>query len=328
MTTCWVITDGKIGDEVQCFGLAAALGLVPQRRLVAPRPLWAALMPWGPVDPRDRPHKAGSPIAPPFPDIAIASGRRTVAYLRHVKRASGGRTFTVFLKDPVVGTGAADVICLPLHDRLRGPNVVAALTSPHALPPEMFDAARKNPDPRLAFLPSPRLAMVLGGVSGHYAFSDDDAAKLAAIAVRHAREGHSLMVTPSRRTPDNLLDAVRAGLDAEGLLPHRAFVWDRSGDNPYVAILACADSIIVTGDSVNMVGEATATGAPVHVYVPSGRGHPKMTLFLDKLVEAGAVRRYAGRLEEFAYEKVDSTPFFAREVARRFENFTGGANAR
>ena len=323
--SCWIITDGKIGDEVQCFGLAKALGLAPERRLINPRKGWAMLMPWGPPDPREAAYSDGSPIAPPFPDVVIAAGRRTVPYLRQVRRESGGRTFAVFMKDPYTGAGAADVLCLPVHDRLRGDNVVTALTSPHSLTPEVFADARDNPDPRIVHLPQPRLAMVLGGVSGHYSFTAADAAKLAEIAVRHAREGHGLMVTPSRRTPAALLETVRAALDAAGLLPGSAFVWDRTGDNPYVQILAHAEAIVVTGDSVNMVGEACATGKPVHVYIPSGKGHPKMTAFIDRLGQAGALKRYAGNIERFAYERVDSTPFFAREVAARYAVFRQGA---
>ena len=317
----WVITDGKIGDEVQCFGLAHALGLKPQRHLVRPRALFAALMPWGPIDPRDAHRRPGSPIAPPFPDIAIAAGRRTVPYLRHVKRASGGRTFTVFMKDPYTGAKTADVLCLPMHDALRAENIITAMTSPHGLSPEVFRAAHDTPDPRLDALPQPRLAMILGGVSGHYNFTAADSDRLAEIAVRHASGGYGLMVTPSRRTHPELLETIRDALDRAGLLGTRAFVWNRVGINPYVAILARAAAIIVTGDSVNMVGEATATGVPVHVYIPSGKGHPKMTRFIDRLVEQGAVRRYRGKLEQFSYENVDSTPHFAREVAKRFMAF-------
>ncbi len=116
-TTAWLITDGKIGDEVQCLGIADELGLEPQRRLIKPRPPWSWASPWGPVDPGESPSRPRSPIAPPFPDVAIAAGRRTVPYLRRVKRASGGQTFTIFVKDPYTGLGTADVIWIPEHDQ-------------------------------------------------------------------------------------------------------------------------------------------------------------------------------------------------------------------
>ncbi|WP_353187005.1 ELM1/GtrOC1 family putative glycosyltransferase, partial [Bosea sp. (in: a-proteobacteria)] len=101
--TIWVLTDGKAGDESQCLGVAERLGVEPEIRRVAPRKPFAWLMPRGPIDPREAPDRPGSPIRPPFPDIAIASGRRAVAYLRALEKASNGRSFTVFLKDPRTG---------------------------------------------------------------------------------------------------------------------------------------------------------------------------------------------------------------------------------
>src|SRR3546814_9290061 len=68
------------------------------------------------------------------------------------------------------------------------------------------------------------------------------------------------MSTPSRRTGrrnEEILRRGRAGLPAE--------IWDGDGENPYFGILALADHVVVTGDSVNMVSEAASTGKPVHV---------------------------------------------------------------
>ena len=321
-TTAWIVHDGKAGLETHCMGLAQALGLDAQRRIVSPGYFWSKLMPYGPVDPRERPHRPGSPIAPPWPDILISSGRRAVPYMREVKRQSGGRTFTVFLQDPVIGTKAADLICVPWHDKLRGANVVPALTTPHSLTPQKLAEARAAPDPRLTALGGKKLALILGGKSQHHDLEAQDASNLAGIALRHAvQDGFSLIVTPSRRTPATVLQAISAALAAAGLGDNRRFVWDFTGDNPYTAMMALADAIIVTGDSVNMVSEACATGKPVYVYLPSGRGHAKITRFHQELFKAGAARLYEGSVEEFAYEPVDATPLLAREVAARYAPF-------
>lgn len=317
-TTAWILSDGKIGDEVQCFGLAEALGVIPERRLVCPRAPWSWFIPFGPIDPKDAPRKPGSPIAPPFPDIVIASGRRTVSYLRAVKRASQGRAFTVFIKDPYTGTRAADLICIHAHDRLRGDNVFVSVTPSNRLSGAVLAAASAAPDPRIATLPRPRLALILGGKSGSYDFSADDAGRLAAIAMRHAQEGYSLMVTPSRRTPGFVTEAIRAALAATG---KPAFVWDGAGSNPYVHILGSADALLVTADSVNMLGEAVTTGKPVMIYEPARGGHRKMTAYVDALTGLGAARRYRGTIETFSYVPIESTPAMAREAARRYRDF-------
>lgn len=316
---CWIITDGKIGDEVHCFGIAQALGLTPERKLVTPRAPWSWLAPYGPPDWRDRPRRFGSPIAPPYPDIAIASGRRTVPYLRAVKAGSGDRTFTVFSKDPYRGRKTADVIYVPAHDELRGDNIIATLTSPHRLTAEQFARARRCPDARLAALPHPRVAMVLGGPSGQYTFKPHDAVRLAEIAAQLLAEGCGLMITPSRRTPA-FVTAALADATAPAQRGEKAFLWDGSGQNPYVDILALADAIVITGDSVNMIGEAAMSGVPIHIVESTG-GHPKMTWFIDRMIEAGAARRWSGRLERFSYEPIDATPQIARGIAEHYTRF-------
>jgi uncharacterized protein len=304
----WVLTDGKAGDEGQCLGLAEALGLAPEIRRIAPRPAFAWAMPWGAIDPKDAPGRPGSPIAGPFPDLVIASGRRSAPYLRAVKRASGGRTFTVFLKDPRSGTRTADLIWVPEHDRLRGENVVVTLTPPHRVSPPRLAAARRSPDPRLAALPSPRVAVLAGGPSRHHRFPDADVARFMTDLARLGESGATLMVTASRRSPPALRAALQDLVARNG-----GFIWDGAGENPYLALLALADVVVVTADSYNMAGEAAATGAPILVFEPSG-GHPKLTAFFKGLERHGAVKPFAGRLEAWTYEPLDATPIIAEAV--------------
>lgn len=305
--SAWVLTDGKAGDEQQCLGVVEALGLKAEVRHVAPRPPFSWPMPWGPVDPREGPGRPDSPVAAPFPDLVVASGRRSIPYVRAVKRASA-RTFTVILKDPRTGSRAADLIWVPEHDPLRGDNVLVTLTSPHRLSGSRLATARKNPDPRLASLPGPRVAVLAGGDSRHHRFTEPDIRGLTEGLRQLRAAGASLMITPSRRTPERLRDALR------GLAAGNGFFWDGQGENPYTAMLALADAIVVTADSTNMVGEAAATGAPVLLFSPSG-GHPKFSALFKGLERHGAVRPFRGRLEAWPYEPLDSTPVIAEAIA-------------
>jgi mitochondrial fission protein ELM1 len=308
----WVLTDGKAGDELQALSVAEALGLVPEIRRVKPKPPFTWLMPWGPVDPRERPGAPGSPLAPPFPDLLIASGRRAVAYLRHVKRVSGGRTFTVFLKDPRTGPETADFIWSPSYDRLRGPNVLNTLTPPHRVSAQKIEAARMHPDPRLAHLPHPRVAVLAGGNSRHHRFTDADIALFMGHLTSIAEPGAGLMVTASRRTPATLREALMALTTKHG-----GFFWDGTGENPYVDLLALADFIVATADSFNMIGEAAATGRPILVFEPSG-GHPKLDVYMNGLKSHGIVHPFEGRLEGQPYEPLNSTPKVAKAIAEGF----------
>ena len=310
--TSWVLTDGKAGDELQALSVAEALGLAPEIRRVRPKAPFAWLMPWGPVDPRERPGAPDSPLAPPFPDLLIASGRRAVAYLRHVKRASGGRTYTVFLKDPRTGPKAADFIWSPSYDRLRGPNVLTTLTPPHRVSMQRIAAARAEPDPRLACLPHPRVAVLAGGNSRHHRFTEEDIARFVRHLTAVAEGGAGLMVTTSRRTLPKLRETLIALTSRHG-----GFFWDGTGENPYVDLLALADCIVATADSFNMIGEAAATGRPILVFEPSG-GHPKLDVYMNGLKSHGIVHPFEGRLEGQPYEPLNSTPKVAKAIAEGF----------
>lgn len=314
--TIWTLTDGKAGDEVQCLGVGEALaarlpGCRVETRRVAPRRPWSWMMPWGPIPPEDAPGRAGSVLAPPFPDIAIASGRRAVAYLKALKRASPA-TFTVFLKDPRTGSAAADFIWVPEHDRLRGANVLATLTSPHRISAAVLAAERANRPADIAGLPGPRVTVLIGGDSKDYRFTPEDNARLLAGLAELRAQGAGLMVTVSRRTPAALVLAARQALTGPDVL-----FYDGTGPNPYRAFLAHADAIVVSADSVNMVGEAAATGVPVLLFEPTG-GSQKISRFLNGLKGTGAVHPFTASLAFPAYLPIDSTPIIADEIMRRF----------
>jgi uncharacterized protein len=308
----WSLTDGKAGDEAQCLGVTERLGLAAELRHVRPRRPYAWLMPHGPIDPAEAPGRPDSPIRPPFPDIAIGSGRRAVAYLRRVRSETGGRTFTVFLKDPRVGLSAADMIWVPEHDPLRGENVLVTLSSPHRISAERLVAAAAQPVPWAKPKGRPLVAVLLGGDSQHFTFTEDDNRRLITALEGIVRDGAYLAVTPSRRTPAALAGAIEALVAASG-----GFWWNGTGENPFVQLLAHATAIVATADSVNMAGEAAATGKPILLFTPSG-GHGKIQSFLDGLELHGAVRPLSGRLELWSYEPVDATPVIAIELARRF----------
>ncbi|GJD99526.1 mitochondrial fission ELM1 family protein [Methylobacterium isbiliense] len=307
-TRAWILTDGKAGDLAPCRGLAAALGLDPEERRVAPRPPFSWLAPRGPVDPREGPGRPGSPLAPPWPDLALATGRRAVPHLRALRRLSGGATFTVFLKDPRIGAGVADLVWVPEHDRLRGPTVLTTLLSPHGISAERLAAARAAPDPRLARLCGPRAAVLVGGDSRHGRVRPQEADRLIAALDRLADEAN-LMITASRRTPAFLGRALAALAARRG-----AFLWDGSGENPYLALLALADAIVVTSDSANMLGEAVATGAPVLVFEFQDT-YIRLRPVFAALRQYGAVHAFTGRLEGFRYQPLDFTPAIAEAVA-------------
>lgn len=311
----WIITDGKAGMVVQCKGVADALGLDYEMKRVQTRGFWRLIPPYGPVQPSDRPGRPGALLTPPWPAIAIGSGRASIPYIRAIRRYSRGATFTIILQDPRIGAGVADLIWVPEHDPLRGDNVLVTVTSPHSYSPERIERLRRELPPEILALPQPRITVVLGGKNGSYKFTDADDDRFAKALASLGRLGASFMVTPSRRTHARL----RRVAD-EATRDRPRIFWDGTGPNPYPHFLAGADYLVVTADSVNMTGEACATGRPVYVFEPS-RGSAKFRNFHQRLQGIGATRPLPSnleRLEDWNYAPIDSASVIAKEVERRY----------
>ncbi len=311
----WIVSDGKAGNDAQTRGVFDALGLSYELKRVDPTGIWKLLAPWGPVSPAERFGTAESPFRPPWPDFAIAAGRLTTPYIRRLKQAAGRLTYTVILLDPKVGAGAADLFWVPEHDRLRGPNVITTLTAPHSFTPRRLADLRRTMPPDIAALPAPRVAVSLGGPDGNYRYTPAAVTRLVSALRSLAALGAGLMITPSRRTPAEVAALVRDATDGA----QRQF-WSGAGDNPYPHFLAHADVLVAPADSVNMVGEACATGRPVYVFEPEG-GSPKRARFHDALRRHGATRPLPERFETLAawsYAPLNSAETIAAEIARRW----------
>jgi mitochondrial fission protein ELM1 len=247
--------------------------------------------------------------------LLIATGRQTVAPAIAVRRMSAGRTFTVQIQDPTVDPRHFDLVVVPAHDGLAGDNVVTTLGALHRVTPARLAAAADRFRDRYAGLKRPLVAVLLGGDNRQYILSDEAAGRLADGLVRLVRDsGAGIAVTPSRRTGAKALAII--GDRLRTLAPGAWDIWDGSGDNPYFAMLALADAIVVTGDSVNMVSEACAAAKPVHVFDLDG-GSAKFERFHAGMRARGLTRRFEGRLERWRVEPPDDVARVVAEIRRR-----------
>ena len=295
----WAVHDGKIGMASQVLGLAEAVGWSFVEKRLNIRAPWRHLAPPLWFHPLAAPGAGGDRLEPPWPDLLIGCGRNAVAPALAVKRASGGRTFWVQIQDPRFGRGRADLLVVPSHDPAKGANVVTTLGAVHRVTAERLAQDARRFAPLFAKLSRPLVTVLIGGDNRVYRLTPERRDALAAQLVALARSGCGLAITTSRRTGEGMAALLRARLAG---LP--AFIWDGSGDNPYFAMLALADAIIVTADSVNMVSEAAATGKPVHV-VPLEGGSVKFARFHRAMEEAGITRPFRGAIERWSYSPPD-----------------------
>ena len=310
--SCWVVSDGRAGNENQCLGLARALGLVPEVKRIRARAPWRWLAPSLWLEARRALDPSGDTLTPPWPKVLIATGRISVAPAAALRRASGGATFAIQIQNPTIDPGRFDVVVAPAHDRLSGPKVITTLGAMHGVDQASLDQAAAHFGPRLAHLPRPRIAVLIGGDSKVHRLRPEATRRLAEqLAELARRDGVGLMVTTSRRTGAENIEILRRGL--EGLAVD---LWDGVGENPFYGYLALAEGILVTEDSVNMVSEAAATGKPVQVIGLEG-GSARQERFHRAMGEAGITRPFDGHLEHWSYPPFNETQRVAEEIGRR-----------
>lgn len=310
----WIVSDGRAGIERQSLSLARAihaiapgeattLRLQPQGwQTSLPPDLW----PW-PLGalPKDQREK----LTAPWPDIWIASGRRSIPYSLLAKRAAGDRTLIVQTQDPRVPLRHFDLVLPPEHDAVKGRNVLALLGPPtYWSAQEIADAAARFPD--LARASGRKLLVSIGGNSKTHRMTD---AKVAEIdqTLRRLGSEYALWITVSRRSPD----AARAKLrQTAGEI--RARFWEsesQDGPNPYLAFLSLCDAALVTEDSANMLADPAFFAKPIHILKLEG-GNDRFDRLHAGFIAAGAARWFNGEIDVWTYQPIRESERAAQAV--------------
>ena len=304
MQASTIISEPLAGLQAQALGLAEAAGLEPAMATLSPRPPWR----WVAARLWPAPLRAVR-LADPGDGVLISAGGTAAVVADALRRP--GRAL-VQVQHPRIDPRRFDVVVTNRHDGLTGPNVIVTRTALHRATPARLAQAALHWGPLLAHLPRPLVAVLVGGSNGRFRFDEAVAADLGAqLAGMMQADGAGLALTPSRRTAPE----ARAALE-RAVKPLGGWVWDFSGDNPYFGLLALADAIVVTEDSVSMVSEAVATKAPVLLARLPGRSR-RIGLFNRLLEEDGRVRPFSGRLDLWPVAPVDDTEAAGADVRRR-----------
>lgn len=294
----WTLTGGRRGNQVICEGIADTLVQLGEAELggggnITPMIITPPLLRRTRLA-RDYVCLFDKRISPPFPDIVLASGAATIAHARAIGKASKGKSFIAYLQDPHIAPHHFDFIWAPAHDKIEGDNVFKTLLTPHGLNKDTLTQAATQWRKKLIpdNLSGKIIGFSIGGKSRAYPFTQKDMQNITAQLTQLAEQGHYILTAPSRRTPSAYIDMLR-----QALAPYPHYIWQAQDDtdNPYPAILGLADVLIVSADSVNMIGEACTTGKPTYIAALSG-GTAKMNRFHNSLKQAGYVQDFTGTL--------------------------------
>jgi mitochondrial fission protein ELM1 len=109
----------------------------------------------------------------------------------------------------------------------------------------------------------PCIVLAIGGTSFPERLDAAAAETMIQDVKQHAEaRGGAMVCITSPRTGGDVVRVLRKLVDA----PHELHLYGKERVNPYRQLIAEADEIIVTSDSVSMVGDALETGRPVFVY--------------------------------------------------------------
>lgn len=266
----WLVLGDKLGDNAQVEIVAASLGWPCERRSLRFRPEFVLGKP--PFKPSlyhlDQAHSDA--LEPPWPELILTIGRRPSMAALWVRAQSGGRTNVVLIGRPKRGIDDfALIVATPQYRLPARPNVVHLDLPLMRADPGRIAADAEAWRERLAPLPRPLTAVLVGGPTKPFVFDAAVTRSLIDLALRSTGGTGTLYVTTSRRTPDAVVDALRRHLPASA----RLFAWSPdASDNPYLALLGLAERFVVTGDSISMMVEVARLGRPLAIFpLPVGK---------------------------------------------------------
>ena len=302
--TAWIITTGAAGHELPCVGVCKALGInEPKIFRVKPKGLHKVLAPWGPA-------KLEYDMQAPYPDLILCSARQSVAYgrkLRHDIKTK--QTKIVFIQNPVAAKKSFDLICAPAHDNLRGHNVFTTLTAPHHLTRKVLEQEAnkfKNDYYRSDYK---NIAVLLGGPNKKMKYAQQDIMRYVSFLKNACQnEKVNFIFCPSRRTPNEIKQLF---FNIFSPLGHK--IWMGDTPNPYKGLLGLADNIIVTSDSINMLGEAVFTGKPVGIFQFSDTAG-KYAYYSEMLIKKHNVEIFEGQIPTTKTISVNATDDIAKAI--------------
>ena len=290
----WVLSSGLIGCENQCLGVIERLGLETEIKKIRPSMAVSVFAPYG--IPFLNPQ-----VREPWPDLVIAAGRKTIPYLKYIRRASKKECKTIYLQDPRIDSKEFDIVWAPEHDSIEGNNVIKTITSPNRITNELLNYHHNEWLGKLSKLKGPYIGFLIGGKSKAYDFNDDECEKIIKAITFVISNGYTPLITLSRRSPKNLSNRIK-----NLLINKKNLFYDGKGDNPYFAILKASEIIITTPDSANMISEAINVPKPVY-YIDIKSNSKRFNKFINSLVNSGHIRPFENNIDYFENKKLDPT---------------------
>jgi mitochondrial fission protein ELM1 len=282
----WCITDGAAGNVSQVRGLASAMKLDFQLKVVKLRFPWKFL-PVGYLPSFGLAIKHLDTLKDEaIPSYIITAGRKSIYSSLYLKNKFKNKVKTIHIQDPKINPKLFDCVVAPEHDSISGQNVIKSKLAINHINDQLLFSEAKKFQEKLSFLKKPIVTVILGGKNKNYHFDKSQLSELEKkIDLINNKNSISLVFLFSRRTDNFIKDFIIKKYS------HKHTVWTDQKNNPYLALLHLSSCIVCTGDSVSMISEALNSGKSVYVFrLKSKKKYNRIEKFNDKLLELGYIK--------------------------------------
>jgi mitochondrial fission protein ELM1 len=291
--TCWVITDGKAGCIRQAEGLATALGVRFNTKLVKTKfriPLYPS---WVRKKMLNFISKDSDQLSEPWPDIAISCGSSTIPLMLNIKKENSGKTYIIYVQNPKQSLKNFDTVIVMEHDRITAKNTIQTDMALHPITKDSLTKAKKEIQKLLPSVSNYENAVIIGGNTTRSKMTEDTCLDLIDKIkfIRNNNKG-GLFISPSRRTPSRMIELLNQNFGKEKDI---YIVNLQVPYNPYFGILSIVKKIFVTNDSVSMISEACSTGKQAFIIPLKNFKLGKTGIFINNILKKSLVANFTDK---------------------------------
>ena len=306
----WCVTDGAAGNISQVKGLADAMKLNYQLKVVELRSPWKYLPP-SYLPAIDSSIKNLIDFRKNIsPDYLITAGRKSVYLSLYLKNKLKNNITTIHIQDPKINSQFFDYVVAPEHDSIQGPNVIKSVLAINHINEKLLLLESDKFKEKLSTLDKPIVTLIIGGKSNNYIFDNVALVNLSKMIDNIVNiNSISLVILFSRRT-DFFIKEYLINRYSE---IHT--VWTDESSNPYLTLLSQSSCLICTSDSVSMISEAVCSKKPVFIFrLKSKKKSNRIETFNEKLLQLGYTKELSTKLTFDKTNYVNETLSIAEKI--------------
>ena len=237
----WCLTDGSAGMISQVRGLAEALNVNYELKVVKLNFPWSKLpvnlLPLSNVMFKNL---NDFNLDSKAPDILISCGKRSIYASLFIKKKSIKRVFSIHIQNPRVNTNNFDIVVAPSHDNVIGDNVITTDLAINHITPKLLDKHAEKMKDSFGSIQKPICTVFIGGKSRNYKFDQSNVIELAKTLDKVMNNNNvQMFIVFSRRTDKFIKDYLKKKYSKQNI------VWEGK-ENPYLALMYYSKYLILS----------------------------------------------------------------------------------